>query len=102
MSLQAILWAIPVMSLTIAMLMIGIRADRITRDSLVKRARLAKGGNEVLRSLRPEVRAAVRRTGPKTIPSFAGAAAPRRLSPRKGRYLIVLGEPEAPKSALAG
>jgi len=102
MSLQVILWAIPVTSLTIAIVMIGIRADRITRDSVVKRARLAKAGNEVLRSLRPEPRAAVPRTGPKTIPSFAGAAAPRRLSRRKGRYLIVLGEREAPKAALFG
>lgn len=103
MSLQVILWAIPVASLTSAIVMIGIRADRITRDSVVKRARLAKAGNQVVRSIRAESRAAVLKTAPGMSPNLAGAAAAsRRPRRRSGRYIIVLGEPRAPKTALAG
>ena len=102
MSLQVILWAIPVASLTSAIVMIGLRANRITRDSVVKRARLAKAGNEVLRSLQAEFRTAVPKTAPRMGPGPAGVAVASQRPRRAGRYLMVLGEPQPPKAALVG
>jgi len=106
MILQVVLWSIPVLSLTIAMALIGIRANRITQDSLVKTACLAWTANEALRSVGSALRLAdssmTRPAGLKTRPRFSGAPAPQPLVLRKRVIPIVSGKAADFKAAMAG
>jgi hypothetical protein len=106
MGLQVMLWSIPVLSLTIAIVLIAIRTNQITRDSLMKRACLTWTANEVLRSVGSDLRLAdssmTRPAGLKTRPRFSGAPAPQPLVLRKRVIPIVFGKAGDSKAAMAG
>ena len=106
MTLQLVLWAIPAVSLTVAFSQIGIRAHRLTRDSFVKRARLARAGNEVLRAVRPDLCVVHPRV--KSPAGSMRSAADSRVAVSRPAVLrrrvipVVSGKVRASRTALAG
>jgi len=59
MTLQVILWAIPVTSLTAASVLLGLRLFRLTRDCFVRRALLEEAGRAALVPAKEEPPAAL-------------------------------------------
>jgi hypothetical protein len=106
MTLQLILWAIPVASLTAAFVLIGFRACLLTRDSLARRALLAEAGNAALQFARPELRVTIpgfrrlltRNARPRISPPAARRPSNCRLQP----VPFILCRPARAKMALAG
>lgn len=77
MTLEAILWAIPIVSLTAAGAVIGLRIRRVTRESLMKRALLARAGRVALLSTAKE-------PAPATVVEF-GRPPSRKVPPELSR-----------------
>jgi hypothetical protein len=105
MTLEVILWAIPIASLTAASVLIGLRLYRITRDTLVQRELLAEAGNAALLSARqaPDTVAEFRRPAArKTRPTVSRPAAPPPPKCRLEPVSIIVCRTESVQEALAG
>ena len=106
MTLQVILWAIPVTSLTAASVLLGLRLFRLTRDCFVRRALLEEAGRAALVSAREEPPAALEEfSRPNGRPVGRWIPRPAALHRTKARLepvpIIVCRTPEN-KVALAG